>query len=107
MRIFDDCSVRATYFARDTADEMEIRQLAMALYERTDSNWACDHGPTLTLGWVWRLFASPFAGEIQQGFDDVRRSSADCAAPASGVDGCRGPAQASDLPVGKLPFNPN
>jgi hypothetical protein len=34
MRIFDDCSGRATYFDRDTADEMEIWQLAMALYHR-------------------------------------------------------------------------
>ncbi|TBC54605.1 hypothetical protein ELH27_35875 [Rhizobium leguminosarum] len=41
----------ATYFDGDTADEMEIRQLAMALYERADWNWACDGGATLTHGW--------------------------------------------------------
>ena len=34
----------ATYFDRDTADEAEIRQLATALYERADWNWACDGG---------------------------------------------------------------
>ncbi|WP_018238751.1 glucoamylase family protein [Ensifer sp. BR816] len=41
----------ATYFDQDTADETEIRQLASALYERADWNWARDHGPTLTHGW--------------------------------------------------------
>ncbi|MBY3384060.1 glucoamylase family protein [Rhizobium laguerreae] len=41
----------ATYFDGDTADEVEIRQLAMALYERADWNWACDGGATLTHGW--------------------------------------------------------
>ena len=41
----------ATYFDRDTADEAEIRQMAAALYERADWNWARDHGPTLTHGW--------------------------------------------------------
>jgi hypothetical protein len=41
----------AAYFDRDTADEAEIRQIAAALYERADWNWARDHGPTLTHGW--------------------------------------------------------
>ncbi|MGR9184974.1 glucoamylase family protein [Rhizobium leguminosarum] len=41
----------ATYFDGDTAAEVEIRQLAMALYERADWNWACDGGATLTHGW--------------------------------------------------------
>ncbi|AXA40092.1 MULTISPECIES: glucoamylase family protein [Rhizobium] len=41
----------ATYFDGDTAAEAEIRQLAMALYERADWNWACDGGATLTHGW--------------------------------------------------------
>lgn len=41
----------ATYFDGETADEVEIRQLATALYERADWNWACDHGLTLTHGW--------------------------------------------------------
>ncbi|MFL5327578.1 MAG: glucoamylase family protein [Gemmataceae bacterium] len=41
----------ATYFDRDTKDESEIRQLANALYERVDWNWARDGGPTLTHGW--------------------------------------------------------
>jgi hypothetical protein len=41
----------ATYFDGDTADEAEIRQLASALYERADWNWACNGGATLTHGW--------------------------------------------------------
>ncbi|MBA9036578.1 glucoamylase family protein [Rhizobium leguminosarum] len=41
----------ATYFDGNTAAEAEIRQLAMALYERADWNWACDGGATLTHGW--------------------------------------------------------
>ncbi|MEX2745378.1 glucoamylase family protein [Rhizobium mongolense] len=41
----------ASYFDGDTADEAEIRQLAMALYERADWMWACDGGATLTHGW--------------------------------------------------------
>jgi hypothetical protein len=41
----------ATYFDGDTADEAEIRQLANALYERADWNWACNGGPSLTHGW--------------------------------------------------------
>ena len=41
----------ATYFDHDTADEAEIRQLANALYERADWNWARNGGPTLSHGW--------------------------------------------------------
>ncbi len=41
----------ATYFDRDTSDEAEIRQLAMALYERADWNWARNGDATLTHGW--------------------------------------------------------
>ncbi|WDZ78915.1 glucoamylase family protein [Ensifer adhaerens] len=41
----------AAYFDGDTADEVEIRRSANALYERADWNWACDHGLTLTHGW--------------------------------------------------------
>ncbi|MGO4565496.1 glucoamylase family protein [Rhizobium sp. 2YAF20] len=41
----------AAYFDGDTAEEAEIRQLANALYERADWNWACDGGPSLTHGW--------------------------------------------------------
>lgn len=41
----------AAYFDGDSADEVEVRQLANTLYERADWNWACDHGPTLTHGW--------------------------------------------------------
>ncbi len=41
----------ASYFDGDTADEVEIRRLADALYRRADWNWARDGGPTLTHGW--------------------------------------------------------
>ncbi|WP_378941070.1 glucoamylase family protein [Mesorhizobium sp. ANAO-SY3R2] len=40
-----------TYFDGDSAEEVEVRQLAATLYERADWNWARDHGPTLTHGW--------------------------------------------------------
>ncbi|WP_203425790.1 glucoamylase family protein [Sinorhizobium sp. BG8] len=41
----------AAYFDGDGAEEVEVRRLANALYERADWNWACDHGLTLTHGW--------------------------------------------------------
>ncbi|MBD9498221.1 MULTISPECIES: glucoamylase family protein, partial [unclassified Ensifer] len=41
----------AAYFDGDGAEEVEIRRVANALYERADWNWACDHGLTLTHGW--------------------------------------------------------
>ncbi|MDR6757874.1 hypothetical protein J2Y48_003171 [Mycoplana sp. BE70] len=41
----------AAYFDEDNADEVDVRNLANALYERADWNWACDHGLTLTHGW--------------------------------------------------------
>lgn len=41
----------AAYFDRDNPLEAEIRELAMALYERADWNWACGGGPSLTHGW--------------------------------------------------------
>ncbi|MCS3743805.1 glucoamylase family protein [Rhizobium sp. BK661] len=49
--LFAGALTAATYFDRDTADEAKIRELAAALYERADWNWARDHGPTLTHGW--------------------------------------------------------
>jgi hypothetical protein len=41
----------ASYFDQDTADEVEVRGLAEALYRRADWDWARDHGPTVTHGW--------------------------------------------------------
>jgi hypothetical protein len=41
----------ATYFDRDTQAEAEIRDLAFALYERADWNWARNGGAPLTHGW--------------------------------------------------------
>ena len=49
--LFAGALTAATYFDRDAAEEAEIRQIAAALYERADWNWARDHGPTLTHGW--------------------------------------------------------
>ena len=49
--LFAGALTAATYFDRDTAEEVEIQQIAAALYERADWNWARDHGPTLTHGW--------------------------------------------------------
>ena len=39
------------YFNAETADELEIRTLADALYRRADWQWAQNEGSTLTHGW--------------------------------------------------------
>ncbi len=49
--LFAGALTAATYFDRDAAEEAETRQIAAALYERADWNWARDHGPTVTHGW--------------------------------------------------------
>ncbi|MDW6023933.1 glucoamylase family protein [Mesorhizobium sp. BAC0120] len=49
--LFAGALTAATYFDRDTPEEVEIRQLATELYERADWNWARDGGVTLTHGW--------------------------------------------------------
>src|SRR4030095_114412 len=57
----------ATYFDRDTPDEVEIRDLANTLSRRADWTWARDRGPTLTHGW------RPENGFIQhrwEGYDE-------------------------------------
>ncbi|CCM78257.1 glucoamylase family protein [Rhizobium mesoamericanum] len=41
----------ATYFDGETPEEAKIRELATALYQRADWNWARNHGATLTHGW--------------------------------------------------------
>ena len=41
----------AAYFDGDSPDEVEIRHLANALYERADWNWARNGEATLTHGW--------------------------------------------------------
>jgi hypothetical protein len=41
----------ATYFDRDTPDEIEIRTLANELYSRADWTWATNGKSTLTHGW--------------------------------------------------------
>ncbi len=57
----------ATYFDGDAADEVEIRSLAKALYERADWDWARDGGPTLTHGWRPE---SGFIPHRWQGYDE-------------------------------------
>ena len=49
--LFAGALTAATYFDRDTPDEIEIRTLADALYSRADWNWARNGGPSLTHGW--------------------------------------------------------
>jgi hypothetical protein len=41
----------ATYFTGEGPDEVEIRRLGTALYERADWQWALDGGPTVSHGW--------------------------------------------------------
>jgi hypothetical protein len=57
----------AAYFDGETADEVEIRRLADALYRRVDWNWARDGGPTLTHGWRPE---SGFIPHRWQGYDE-------------------------------------
>jgi hypothetical protein len=49
--LFAGLLTAATYFDHDTADEFEIRRIAVELYRRADWNWARNGGPTLTHGW--------------------------------------------------------
>src|SRR5687767_4824676 len=51
----------AEYFTRDTENEREIRELAIALYRRTDWQWAQNGKETVTHGWT-----------PEQGFLDYR-----------------------------------
>jgi hypothetical protein len=41
----------AAYFDRDTADEAEVRRLALELFARADWNWARNGGAAVTHGW--------------------------------------------------------
>jgi hypothetical protein len=49
--LFAGMLTAATYFDHDTADEAEVRRLALALYRRADWDWARNGGPTVTQGW--------------------------------------------------------
>jgi hypothetical protein len=49
--LFAGALTAGAYFDRDTPEEVEIRDLADALYRRADWNWARDGEPTLTHGW--------------------------------------------------------
>lgn len=49
--LFAGALTAAAFFDGDDPDEIEIRRLATALYERADWNWARDNGDTLTHGW--------------------------------------------------------
>jgi len=57
----------ATYFDRDTPEEVEIRSLAEELYGRADWNWARDGGATLTHGWRPETSFLPYRWE---GYDE-------------------------------------
>ena len=49
--LFAGMLTAASYFDRETADELEIRTLADALYCRADWLWAQNGGATVTHGW--------------------------------------------------------
>ena len=58
----------AEYFAGQSADEREIRELADALFRRADWNWAQNGGTTVTHGW------KPESGFLRyrwQGYDEA------------------------------------
>ena len=57
----------ATYFDRDTPDEVEVRRLADALYRNADWNWARNGGATLTHGWYPE---SGFIPHRYEGYDE-------------------------------------
>jgi len=56
-----------TYFDHDTADEIEIRGFAEALYHRADWDWARNGGATITHGWYPE---SGFIAHRYQGYDE-------------------------------------
>jgi len=49
--LFAGMLLAAQYFDRDSANENEIRELAIEIYGRADWRWALNDGPTLTHGW--------------------------------------------------------
>lgn len=49
--LFAGMLTAASYFDQDSADEIEIRILADALYRRADWQWAQNGGATVTHGW--------------------------------------------------------
>jgi len=49
--LFAGALTAGAYFDRETAEEAEIRNLANALYDRADWNWARNGEQTLTHGW--------------------------------------------------------
>lgn len=56
------------YFDQDSEAEQEIRRLADALYRRTDWQWACDRGATVTHGWNPESGFLPYRWE---GYDEA------------------------------------
>ena len=53
----------AMYFTANTADEIELRKLADALYRRIDWRWAQNGGATISQGW------KPESGFLNYGWD--------------------------------------
>ena len=61
--LFAGMLTASVYFAGQTAEEAEIRQLADALYRRADWQWACENRPTVAQGW------KPKSGFLNYGWD--------------------------------------
>lgn len=53
----------ASYFDADTADDVEVREIADTLYRRIDWLWAQDGGDTITQGW------KPESGFLHYGWE--------------------------------------
>ena len=58
----------AAFFDHDNDDELQIRTLADALYQRVDWQWACDGGATVTHGWTPERGFLPYRWE---GYDEA------------------------------------
>lgn len=65
--LFAGALTAATYFDRDTPEEVEIRSLVDELYGRVDWNWARNGGPTVTHGWRPETGFIPYR---YQGYDE-------------------------------------
>jgi hypothetical protein len=58
----------ATYFSRDDADEVELREIADALYRRVDWRWAQDERGVIRQGWKPE---SGFLHYVWQGYNEA------------------------------------
>jgi hypothetical protein len=58
----------AAYFARDTGEERELREIADVLYRRADWQWACNNAMTVAMGWTPESGFLPYRW---QGYDEA------------------------------------